>query len=992
MARLPGFEDLGGLPGVSGDRAIGTPDASGLSSVASSMASAASSRANAGAAIAQGANSLGKGLTSLGEDLGAVSKMESSFEYSRAHSDYLVKETELRTSMAQDTDYTTLPKRYQEAATKLRDQSADLITSPNERGRFYQNTQLSIAQGIEGMTGRASKMASDANGAWVSITNNKLIDQAVATDDPIERTKYIDAAIGNINGRLERGEIGPTEALAAKQSFAHQYALADGIVRAQRDPEGVLNELRATPGSGDAVTNRILQIEGTAKSGTSSSQGVGGFIDETWLSTIKKYRPDLAEGRGDDELLALRNDKTLGRQLTDSLRQENTAYLQKQGIAPTAGNQYLAHFLGPAGAAAMIKADPNVPAIDVLTDVVGEKKAQAMVDANPKILNSLAGNIRSWADAKMGGAGAHDAIYNFLPPAMRAQLAQHAQDQLDKQTATDVSSFKTRVEDTLAEAGRNGHAEKPLTQGDFIGVLGAKKGIDAYSDYQSDMKLHADISQVARLTPQQQDELVKSYDPKPGEEGFADQAKRQAALQKAIGQARESRDAGFGAKLKDSLAEASRTGSVTAPIEKQEFIDALGRDAGMAAWQSYDSELKAQRDVRNPPTGTADQNALVASYQPVPGGPDYVAQAKRQDEIVKAVGRVRKERDEDPAQFAIQRIASVQDAWGTLGQAIANPNVPVADKQAAARDFANKTTLEQQKAGVASTDVRILPKGYVESLKARLDNPQDAGGTSTVVQQIKNEATLWGNAWPQVYRQIAPEVGPLVRVIGSGVPDAPARILTELAPQKLSDILKDESTEKSNQVKKDVLSAFTPFIKSMAGNEGGVGLFNDFRAQGEKLSAYYIVNGMSSAEASAKAFKDLIGDRYDFRDSWRVPKGLPQSSDDIQRGSVQAMRDLENIGIAPPRDNAGGLSSDYLVKAKADAIRRDGKWVTAPDESGLALVYNDQAVRGRDGGPLILTWGQLAGFGAKSKREQDAAFTGGPAYGAPEPSTGPVTP
>jgi hypothetical protein len=59
------------------------------------------------------------------------------------------------------------------------------------------------------------------------------------------------------------------------------------------------------------------------------------------------------------------------------------------------------------------------------------------------------------------------------------------------------------------------------------------------------------------------------------------------------------------------------------------------------------------------------------------------------------------------------------------------------------------------------------------------------------------------------------------------------------------------------------------------------------------------------------------------------------------------------------------------VKAKADAIRRDGKWVTAPDESGLALVYNDQAVRGADGKPLMLSWGSSARIAERASARQN---------------------
>lgn len=851
--RLPGVEDLGRTPDVNASRAVGVADMSGI--------------ARGEAAWAQATDAFGKGLGKLGEAAGEVGELQSRFQYSQAHSTFLVEETKLRGQFANDTDYPTLEQRYRESVTKLRDKSAEIISSPNQRGRFYQNTDVSIANNAEGFAGRARKFEGDAQQAWTVTTNNSLIDNAMTEADPLKRTQYIDAAIANIDGLAAKGYISALDAVNRKQEFARLYAVTDGIVRAKTDPQGVLNELQAAPGTGVALTNRILQIEGTGKNPNSTASGDGQFIDSTWLDVLKRNRPELVQGRSDAELLALKNDKALARDMTDVYRQENVAFLKRKGIEPTAANQYLAHFLGAGGAAAMINADPNLPAKDALAAAVGEKKAQAMVDANPTILNSLAGNVRKWADGKMGGAGAVDPIYTMLPPAVRAQLASHAQAELNKQTATDNSNFKTRIEDTLAEAGRNGVAEKPVTQGEFIRALGAQKGLDAYADYQSDMKLRTDISQVSRMTPQQQSELVKSYDPMPGEEGFSDQSKRQALLQTAI-------------------------------------------------------------------------------------------------------SRSRKERDDDPATFAISRIPVVQEAWGTLGRSISDPATPMAAKQAAARDFANKTMSEQERAGVAATDVRVLPKGYVESLKARLDNPQESGGTANVVQQLKNEAALWGDSWPKVYRQIAPEVGPLVRVIGSGVSDNAGRILAELAPQKLSDILKDQSGAKTKQVENDVLTAFTPFVKSMAGNEGSITVFNDFRVQGEKLSAYYIVQGMSSSDAAAKAFKELIGDRYEFRDSWRAPKGLTVSADDIQRGTVNAMRDLVDIGIAPPRDTIGGLSPNYLMKAKADAIRRDGKWVTAPDESGLALIYNDEAVRGTNGKPLILSWSQLGGIADRQKREE----------------------
>jgi len=119
----------------------------------------------------------------------------------------------------------------------------------------------------------------------------------------------------------------------------------------------------------------------------------------------------------------MRADNNLGREMTDKLRQSNVAYLQGQNIETTPGAQYLAHFLGANGAAAVLKADANMPVADALIESVGAKAARQMIAANPSILQGQqSGSVVAWAEKKMGGGS----VYGVLRPDQRVQLEQHA--------------------------------------------------------------------------------------------------------------------------------------------------------------------------------------------------------------------------------------------------------------------------------------------------------------------------------------------------------------------------------------------------------------------------------------------------------------------------------------------------------------------------------------------------------------------------------------
>lgn len=127
----------------------------------------------------------------------------------------------------------------------------------------------------------------------------------------------------------------------------------------------------------------------------SSASGLGQFINSTWVSTLRQHRPDIASGKSDADLIALKADPQLSREMTGAYADDNGKILQGAGVPVTPGSTYLAHFAGPQGAVSVLKADPNTPISEVLTP--------GAVKANPFLQGMTAGDLQAWADRKMGG-------------------------------------------------------------------------------------------------------------------------------------------------------------------------------------------------------------------------------------------------------------------------------------------------------------------------------------------------------------------------------------------------------------------------------------------------------------------------------------------------------------------------------------------------------------------------------------------------------------
>ena len=123
--------------------------------------------------------------------------------------------------------------------------------------------------------------------------------------------------------------------------------------------------------------------------GTSSATGPFQFTEDTWNGLRTRYR-DL--GLGD------RTNPAEQARAIPYLVRENRDYLARElKRGPSDGEQYLAHFLGAAGASRALRADPTTPLASVIAP-------SAMV-ANQRVFGSMrsVADLVGWADKKMGG-------------------------------------------------------------------------------------------------------------------------------------------------------------------------------------------------------------------------------------------------------------------------------------------------------------------------------------------------------------------------------------------------------------------------------------------------------------------------------------------------------------------------------------------------------------------------------------------------------------
>ncbi len=196
----------------------------------------------------------------------------------------------------------------------------------------------------------------------------------------------------------------PTIGGSVEAEYLRAYGYGGGASAAKPttlNPGGGASAAKPT-----TLQEKIIQVESGGKNipnqsgpggeATSSAYGVAQITKGTFENLVKNaQKSSPLYGKTHDDMKA---DIGLQYEALSVLTDKNKSILAKAGVSTTDAAMYLAHFLGPTGAVKALKAGDS----SMLTSAVNQKQ----IDANPNLQRmSTVGDLKTWADQKMGGGG-----------------------------------------------------------------------------------------------------------------------------------------------------------------------------------------------------------------------------------------------------------------------------------------------------------------------------------------------------------------------------------------------------------------------------------------------------------------------------------------------------------------------------------------------------------------------------------------------------------
>lgn len=401
------------------------------------------------------------------------------------------------------------------------------------------------------------------------------------------------------------------------------------------------------------------------------------------------------------------------------------------------------------------------------------------------------------------------------------------------------------------------------------------------------------------------------------------------------------------ARIQDSMAAWGQGQEAPTAPTRAEVMAAYG-EKGEAVWREVEAGRQYGADMQAIGTMTSEQQRqLLEERKPVPGE-GYADAMKRYVLLENAVQKDNELRQEDPGAYLVLRDAGVKSALDAFSKASTPEN---------AKAYARAVRAGMEARGMDfDSGTPLLPKSQAEALAGRIVKSEDPAGQLAGLQQT------FGKDWPAVERQIVQgnKLPSAMRVMAGGMDMEDGRLLMDSYRNK--DFTK-QSEASLNVKEADVRVTVRDKLEDMLATvraQGDLSMDAALVDSATRLTLTYMQRGDDMDDAVSKAVQAVGGDRYSYRDSYRIP--VPLDADKIAYGARRALRDVA-LGNSLTTPRAMSLPQGYVDKSFAATVRREGIWVTMPDESGLQLFVLGRPVMDKDGKPIVKTWDELTAVG-----------------------------
>lgn len=546
---------------------------------------------------------------------------------------------------------------------------------------------------------------------------------------------------------------------------------------------------------------------------------------------------------------------------------------------------------------------------------------------------------------------------NGIDQGFRRLEAEARQRQVEARQMQAISRMElgSRVQDASAAYSQGLDFDNPPSKVDFAAAYGPEKGAKEYDRFSKVQALAPAIREFATADPQERQRILEKFNPVKKDTGafFGD---------KAAGMLEQGNiDLNARPTVKNADGSISTVRSISANFDGQEVLIPTVSDDGkiLSDKDAINTFLRTGKHLGkfdNPDDATAYAESLhdqqARRYGAGTVGEGFKEDSQLYQHLTNVGVGLMKQQQADPAAYVAKYSPTVQRAFAAAQQ----DGTPEAYQA-----YARTTLAEQQRLGVQQP--KLLPDAAADQLAANFNNQLNGGENAATM--IEQQQELWGKDFPTVLQQVGNKLPAEAQVIATGLPKDVAERMASVASIKDSDLHAGLQKGQKDTINQSVSAAMAPFAESLQGQSGGINTYNTMYQAAARTATSYVLQGMDPEKAAAKVVNGMVGDKYDFFGTYRVPK--TQDTDAVSRGATQAMRQIKPDELMPLPGFAG-VTEEQNRQQLHDAIQSSGQWVPNEDESGLSLTLNGYRVRGADGKPITRSWADLQ---QKGLREPD---------------------